>query len=1023
MGFNEYRAGGLGATGSPNLVKSQGDLSLLSYSDSVGAKYAIIRDYGQPNMEKVFPSEQKPAMDGSTTFCRDSMEAFAEFDRLAAVFSAVVSDESGVQVKAGSHEELDQMLLAMAELPEDIVVEIQRVGRAPSGRPKYTLNLQYNASFIGRMFGGNQDGLRLARIYYESYPKDARLNALRDLRDRVAANYLTGELLSSLLMTSREKQQAYLREVRAGTVPAVALSEYMDSTAVVDGKPLLAVRVRFVDQNGNEVPGLPYEVSARGVLNFSEAVKRTNQGAMPGNFSAGETLIEQGMSDMEATDTFVGAGVEWEGRRLNPGHHYHLLYAYRARTRSGTPQGTVKISITTPRNVNSDADWGNDRLMVYSEVADASESRSQQKGQAQPLMLLYSHNIRLSDGGSPERITVTVPVHIEPLPMHLVESPKGSGNIVSKWSVAEDIGMIPSHQKVALQLTVLRPKASEKWEEADAMLPDTRNGYMDRRLQYEEFVSPEGRAAYRDSITESTPVRGIRFALVPDEGNTWIVGRQAQFIKPDSFGVMRADLVPGRYALKMLVEIKSDGTTGMRLLEGNGDPDRSFAVRFDSLPSAVKDAVRAKYGDQNLSIGSLLVPETLHIGTLEAPAAFYYRKTSDKDTTPIGAVGVKLLKSSSVMESSLTRFRDFELKSKVPALLAGQTPEVGSIYDLLGVNYPAINQGWPGDTEDTDETIFDTANVYLAPDSSIDLSLLESFEQRYQAERDASGGVTPGLRVPAVGTRIAFMGFWIEHAWFDTAIGPNLRNQELVLAGGVHEYDMGKIESQFYDESVVRVLCYYPQTGVIRRRVKMESSTQPSQAIVASSVTSFPSYNPASASMDRVYHFKVESSPEAAILTGRWVPVEQGYGDIIGSLPRDGADSMAFNAILDEIRRGGGPLRGLPGVSGAIPKWNQFWSSTADGWMLGGDPVLDGAASGIVGNDAAQAGTGASAISNAQGQVSASAGTSEGVVTFFSDLSGTFEGEKGAVSETLYAPQPVYNEEDDETFGFIGGGI
>jgi len=44
-------------------------------------------------------------------------------------------------------------------------------------------------------------------------------------------------------------------------------------------------------------------------------------------------------------------------------------------------------------------------------------------------------------------------------------------------------------------------------------------------------------------------------------------------------------------------------------------------------------------------------------------------------------------------------------------------------------------------------------------------------------------------------------------------------------------------------------------------------------------------------------------------------------------------------------------------------------------------------------------------------------------VTFFSDLSGTFEGEKGAVSETLYAPQPVYNEEDDETFGFIGGGI
>ena len=1044
----------MGATNTPpTLVKSQGNLSLMSYIDRQGTKYAIISDYGEPTMEKVYPTEARPSKDGAD-FSRDSMEVFAEFDRLSAVYGGVVTDESGIQTKAGSHDELDEMLLASAELPEDITIELQRRGTTPSGSPKKTLDLKYNTGIVTRILGARTDALRLARIHYESYSKEERLAALRHLRDRVAAKYLAAELISSMIMTDRVKRDAYMAAIQRPNPPSIPLSEYLESQPTVAAVPLVAFKVRFVDQHGNEIQGLPYEASVRGVLNFAEAFQRTEGGAKPGNFSSGTMLTEVGMAGMQSNDTKNGGLVEnWSGRSLDPNSEYHILYPYRVRSKGGTPRGTVKISITTPRNTSSTADWGNDRLMVYNSVSDASEQRGNETTRASPKMLLYSHNFKFTDGGEPERMTITVPVYVEPLPMHLVESPPGSGNIVSVWSVADDAGAIPNHQKCTVNFLVLRPKASTKWEEADKNLPDTRTGYDDKFLQYEEFTSPKGREAYREAEREASPVRGIRFVLMPDANNTWQSAKTPIYMQPDGFGQMNAEVVPGRYKLKMLVELNADGTTGLRIVTSSRDPEFEMATRYDQLESTVQSAVQSKYADRELKRWTRFVPETIELGTLECPAAFYYRKTSEQDTTPVGIVGVKLLKSGSIQDSGSSRFRNFELKSKVPPLPPGKEPEQGSIYEMLGVQFPAIDDGWPGETTDSDERIFDTATVLLSPDSPIDLSMLSAYEQRYEAERDAGGSsASPRLKVPAVGTRIGYMGYWIEHAWFDCAVGPELANREMAFTGGVHKYNMGKLETPFYEEGVLRLLCYYPQQGIMRRKLVVPGQQQLNPSFVVSSVDSYPRYNQMQASMDRVFHFEVEAGPEGAILSGRWCPLEEiGQGNIEDAV--NGITESIFETMLEQIRKGGAPIRYFPGTSHALPKWNQFWSTTSDAWIFGGNPPA-----GQPGDYSINPGDGGITVGGGltdmmQQPVSANPGQTQGspllmtvggqpvqtqsaTVTKPSFASGgpdsfavagmgntqvEFENEKASMAEILHAPQPSYNDDHDEEFGFIGG--
>ena len=58
------------------------------------------------------------------------------------------------------------------------------------------------------------------------------------------------------------------------TANADSTFRILESQPTVASVPLVAFKVRFVDQNGNEIQGLPYEVSVRGVVNFAEAFQK-----------------------------------------------------------------------------------------------------------------------------------------------------------------------------------------------------------------------------------------------------------------------------------------------------------------------------------------------------------------------------------------------------------------------------------------------------------------------------------------------------------------------------------------------------------------------------------------------------------------------------------------------------------------------------------------------------------------------------------------------------------------------------
>ena len=210
MGYRQYKNGMLGQTVSPTLVKSQGRISLLSQEGPTGTQYTVLIDYGEVTQEQIFPTVQRKAIDGSQHYTTNSGEAFSQFDALAAMYGGITTDDSCFNpMKVGSHDELDALLLSSAELPADITVELQRRGISASGRPKRFLNLEYDTSLFTKILGPKNDALKIARIHYESYPKETRIGALRDLRDRVAAKYLTSELLSSMLLSDIVKREAY----------------------------------------------------------------------------------------------------------------------------------------------------------------------------------------------------------------------------------------------------------------------------------------------------------------------------------------------------------------------------------------------------------------------------------------------------------------------------------------------------------------------------------------------------------------------------------------------------------------------------------------------------------------------------------------------------------------------------------------------------------------------------------------------------------------------------------------------
>jgi hypothetical protein len=1013
----------LGGPIAPSLVKTIGPVSLLSYEFPKGTGFVIVQDYGELGEQILFPSRERPSVSGDAP-TYDAEEAFSELERIAAMYTSLPEDPIALDGRYASFDDFDDGVLSYSFMPNDLVAEIQRKGYTATGSVKTALDLGVRFGMFSRFFGPSEDELRIAKLRYASYPTEVRKTALKDMRESILAKYLTGELVSSLIMTDREKRAAYQKAIAEGYMPDRPRHEMIRSQATVDSVPEIAFEVEFVDQEGNSVKGLPYEVTARGSLNFQEALNRTSMGSNPGGFSSGTSLTEQGMAGMQmmGNDAVHGSLVAgWSGRPLNPNSFYHLLYSYRSSGSPGMPRGVVRLSVTTSRSVASRQDWGNERLMVYNEPTNASGKRNGTPVKPEGQMVLFTHNYRLTEGDEPQRMKIQIPVYVQPLPMHLVKLP--DGKVVSKWSMVQDIGELPRHQKVSLTMKVLRPKASEKWIDADRMLPDDRNGYNDKRIQYEEFVSPAGRAAYRDSETSATPASGVRFVLRPNNANQWVTSKQMIFMQPDSSGTMKAEVAPGRYTICLLTDIKGDGTTGLRIVEATNDPDYPMSMRFDELDPNTQAAVKQKFDGAEIKVSTRFAPESIELGVIEAPAAYYYRSPTSSDSTPLGIVGLKMVRGGSIADVAASRFKEYQLRTEIPAIPAGKEAGTGSIYDVLGVDHPGIQNGWPVKDFDTDQTIFDTCTVMLAPDSVIDLSMLDSFERRYEAGRESGGRPTARLLPPAVGQIVEYKGFNIEHLYFDAAVGPNLKNRSaaLVRSGTVHEYEMGRMNRPFYEVGMVRCMVYYPQSGTLRRKITLPTTVNVNTTVAMTSVHS------GTAGSNRVFYFDVKASPEAGILSGRWVPLES----IMEGGPMMMQDeSRAFNSIIQAIDKGGRPITGSP-------PWNNFWSSTADAWMLGGSdqggmPTSDMLSPGnvIAGGELNFNKQSASAIAShrmQQGQFpitqgnptmapAGAQGIMSGVVTEYEDELGRLD-----LDEILYAPVATMDADNNEDFGFIGG--
>jgi hypothetical protein len=241
---------------------------------------------------------------------------------------------------------------------------------------------------------------------------------------------------------------------------------------------------------------------------------------------------------------------------------------------------------------------------------------------------------------------------------------------------------------------------------------------------------------------------------------------------------------------------------------------------------------------------------------------------------------------------------------------------------------------------------------------------------------------------------------------FDTSVGPELKNTEAAFSGAIHEYDMGKITTPFFEVGVLRAMVFYPTSGTMRRKMVVPGSRNVNPSLVVSARHAGSQWNPTQASMDRVFYFDVKSSAEGAALSGRWVPLES-MGEFSMSYA---PENLAFQNILDAIKRGGLPIRNSP-------KWNQFWSTTGDGWLFGGNEPTGGDSSAIL--DPSEATGGVSNLTSPPVSMPPSAGVGVGGQFQVRGSIGKLEDE-GGLYDALIAPTPDYGE-FDEDMGFVEG--
>ena len=190
-----------------NLLKTEGRVSLLAFATPSGANYIVVLDYGEVSYDVVFPTTSKPAKSGNSKVCKSSTEAFAEFNAIVSTYGTLPSNSDGTDPsRASTFEELDQKLLSMAELPKDIVVELQRSGVSDTGRPKVTFNLQFKDSLLSA-FPRNRlsDTCRASdRIHLDSMSARSNFQSMPQ-RLSLRGAYQTFQVPSEMSLTKRNR--------------------------------------------------------------------------------------------------------------------------------------------------------------------------------------------------------------------------------------------------------------------------------------------------------------------------------------------------------------------------------------------------------------------------------------------------------------------------------------------------------------------------------------------------------------------------------------------------------------------------------------------------------------------------------------------------------------------------------------------------------------------------------------------------------------------------------------------------
>ncbi len=912
--YNQYK-NGLGLTGNDSswtpdwtIIGSipNSDVTLLQSPVPEGVGFVVMQGHGTATEKKLFPTNQRPAA-GGTSYSLDPDEAFNQFQQISIEVNRLVSSsDSGMPQ---TFQELDALLMAEPNLPDDITRELQRKGKAADGSRKFSLDLETSIR-ASLPIVGNKNAMELAKMYYASYDTNSRVKALQDCNINVLSRYMDPDVISQIIARNRSLIQMYQKMRASGDAYGKSLESFMsqvgtenaDPLPIMPPEPLYAISLRFEDQNGKEVI-LPYEASVRGAINFHEAREITQMGANPGEFGSGQTLRQWMDHDQETILIQEGNGREdWKGQSLNE-RPQHFLYAYKAtgQERNGKfpwPRGNVKVTITTPGRIDK-SPWMQDRLYTYNKPATRSQRRQGKTTKAEPLQVLYSENFRIQEG-SYQRLTITIPVYLEPLPMHLVESPPGSGELKLRWEIEPDSELIPEHQKVKLNLAVTRPKANNQWEGADKIPPTDRPGYNDKVLQYDEFVSEAGRAAANAGVIGARPVTGMRFFIKPDPSNTWAASQEIKSVESDSVtGRITAKLTPGEYSLIRLQDINSDGTSA--LIES----DAEYATPFHKLPAAVRSSLTQKY-DGEPPNGKSFAPKEYPMARFRVPGGFYYRKIDERDTTPIGVVGAEMLERKDLSSGRFARLTDFELNGSFPPLPEGKDAVTDTIYATLGLVYPETEtQGWPlaNETTKTTEILFDTASIVLMDDSTVDLSRVGEFERRYEAERDGSSVLTPPPLFPRVGEKVAYKGYFIERAYFDTSYGIQPKDPVSQLnPTHPHDYDMGRLESAYNAPGVVDVIGFYPMNGHLHRKITMPSTMRHNLQPAVTSTFLMPSTGLERLISLNAMTIKIKGSLEGAILSGRFFGLED-IGAGIGYMP----PNEAMERILESIDKGGNP--------------------------------------------------------------------------------------------------------------------